>query len=359
MFRIRDATSADLDGLQRLAAIFNTVNLPDDVDVLKDLLKESARAFSGREKDPLQREYLFVMDDLTDPSAPKIIGTSQIIAQHGTKDAPHIYLDVLDEERYSRTIDRHFKHKVLRIGFDYDGPTEIGGLVLDPNYRGAPGKLGRQLSFVRFLFIAMHRAGFRNRILAELLPPLRDDGTSVLWEALGRKFTGMDYLEADKISKHNKEFIRALFPSSVIHASLLADEAQEVIGKVGENTQGVRRMLESLGFEPVDRIDPFDGGPHFEAETDSLWPVSKSRPGELVVKEGRRIREAPGESAEGLIAFSPKRRSKKQSHFQAVWSDFREGESATIEVPEETREALGAKEGDSVWALAFARHSRM
>ena len=36
---------------------------------------------------------------------------------------------MLDEERYSKSIDKHFHHKVLRLGFSYKGPTELGGLV--------------------------------------------------------------------------------------------------------------------------------------------------------------------------------------------------------------------------------------
>ena len=194
MFLIRDATAADLKSVQRLAAVLNTVNLPNDMGRLKELIELSARSFAGKIKNPMEREYLFVMED-TDEK--RIIGTSQIIAQHGTREAPHIYYDVLDEERYSASVDKLFRHKVLRIGFDYEGPTEIGGLVLDPKYRGTPGKLGKQLSFVRFLFIGMHRDRFRDRILAELLPPLDAGGRSVLWEALGRRFTELEYLEAN------------------------------------------------------------------------------------------------------------------------------------------------------------------
>src|SRR3546814_4797926 len=49
-------------------------------------------------------------------------------------------------------------------------------LFRSPAYRGAPGRLGKQLSFVRFLFIGRHPTWFRDRVLAELLPPLMTDG---------------------------------------------------------------------------------------------------------------------------------------------------------------------------------------
>ena len=105
MFIIRNATSDDLRSVQRLARVLNTVNLPDDEKSLETLIELSERSFLERVKAPLEREYLFVMEDTK--KREKIVGTSQIIAQHGTREAPHIYFDVLEEERYSQTIEKH------------------------------------------------------------------------------------------------------------------------------------------------------------------------------------------------------------------------------------------------------------
>src|SRR5690606_17642050 len=126
-----------------------------------------------------------------------------------------------------------------------------------------------------FLFIGMHREWFRDRLIAELLPPLLPDGRSLLWESLGKKFTGLTYTEADKLSRSNKEFIKELFPQSDIWATLFSTEVQEVIGQVGPNTLGVKKMLERIGFSYVERIDPFDGGPHFEAHTDEVELIAE------------------------------------------------------------------------------------
>ena len=115
-----------------------------------------------------------------------------IFAQHGSRRAPHVFFDVLEEERYSDTLDRHFAHRVLRIGYNYKGLTEIGGLVLRPEFRRHPERLGRSLAYVRFLYLARHRTLFRDEVLSELMPPLEPDGTSLLWESLGRHFTGLD-----------------------------------------------------------------------------------------------------------------------------------------------------------------------
>ncbi|MBS1153304.1 MAG: arginine N-succinyltransferase, partial [Myxococcaceae bacterium] len=262
MLVVRDVQKTDLPGLKRLAAVLNSVNLPNNEEVLENLIDRSVGSFSGKIKEPLEREYLFVLEDDRHRT---IIGTSMVIAQHGTREAPHIYFQVTESEHYSASIDRHFKHKVLSIGYNYDGPTEIGGLVVDPPHRSGLEKPGKQLSYVRFLFLAMHRRLFRDRVLAELMPPLLKDGRSLLWESIGKKFTGLDYREADKLSRRNKEFIKELFPSSDLYASLFPDRAQKLIGEVGADTRGVQRMLERIGFRYVNHIDPFDGGPHYEA----------------------------------------------------------------------------------------------
>src|SRR5690606_1720599 len=197
--------------------------------------------------------------------------------QLGRRDAPYIYLDVIEDEKYSRILDRHFRHKLLRLGFSYEGPTELAGLVVDAAYRRAPQRLGLLISYVRFLYIATHRQLFQPHLLAELLPPLQPDGTSHLWEAFGRRFTGMSYSEADRLSSEDKTFIRDLFPNSPVHASLFSPAAQAVIGQVGQQTQGVEKMLRRAGFRYAERIDPFDGGPHFVAETSEVTLVKRAR----------------------------------------------------------------------------------
>lgn len=361
MFVIRDAQPDDLPGLLRLAEVLNTVNLPNDRGALEGLLDLSVRSFAGRVRRPLSREYLFVMEDL---SSGALVGTSQVIAQHGTREEPHIYFDVLDEERYSATIDRHFNHKMLRIGFNHDGPTEIGGLVLDPAWRRAPGKLGKQLSFARFVFMAMHPTWFRPRLLAELLPPLGDGGRSVLWEALGRRFTGLAYLEADRISKTNKEFIKGLFPSGLIYASLFDEGAQQVIGEVGPATEGVKKMLTSIGFAPVGRIDPFDGGPHFEADARDLWPITNTRKGTVQIVDENNLAEAPGESCEGLLAAERAKAPRgapptSGGCVRIVQAAFAERAGDVIAVAQQTAAALHVGEGDTIFALAMSRHTRL
>lgn len=337
-YAIRGATMNDEDGLLALARHLNTVNLPDDRDAVREILELSVRSFSGAVKDPRHREYVFVLEDLDEG---RIVGTSKIIAQLGRREAPYIYLDVIVEEKYSPTVDRHFVHTVLRLGHSYDGPTEIGGLIVLPECRKVPERVGMMISYVRFLFMAQHRGLFRNEVVAELLPPLLPDGRSHLWEALGRKFTDMSYLEADKLSKRNKEFIKSLFPAGDIWATLLPQDAQEVIGKVGRETRGVEIMLRRIGFQYCNRIDPFDGGPHFRANTDEILLVKRTR--------RRRVRVAPGgvHGPKTLLAVT----LRDSPYFRCVCVPALIGDGGFVEVAASAAEFLGVQNDSEVVAL--------
>lgn len=337
-YEIRAASRQDEDQLLEVARHLDTVNLPDDRDSIREILELSEKSFR-EEIEPSRRQYVFV---LVDRKASRVIGTSMILAQLGTKDAPYIYFDVLEDERYSQTLDKHFEHTVLRIGYSYDGPTEIGGLILLPEYRRVPERLGQFISYVRFLFIAAHRPVFQDEVLAELLPPLEPDGTSHLWEALGRHFTGLSYGEADFLSKKNKEFIKSLFPEGFVYASLLPKAAQEVIGKVGAQTRGVEKLLRRIGFRYAWRIDPFDGGPHFTAPTDEITLVQRTRRTRLA-----RTLSPEEPSQRGLCAIE----LSNPPYFRVMLAKMRDLGETGMAVEPETVEDLGLEVGNELITL--------
>ncbi|MCW5833945.1 MAG: arginine N-succinyltransferase [Labilithrix sp.] len=340
LYEIRGAVEADEEQILAIARHLNTVNLPDQREGVQQILALSQKSFTGAIQDPTRRQYVFVLVDRTKDL---IIGTSMIFGQLGRKDAPYIYLDVIDEERYSATLDKHFKHTTLSIGYSYNGPTEIGGLVLHPDYRRVPERLGTFLSYVRFLYLKMHRDWFRDEVLAELLPPLERDGTSHLWDALGRHFTDLTYAEADKLSRMNKEFIRGLFPEGTIYASLLPRQAQDVIGKVGSQTRGVEKLLRRIGFRYAERVDPFDGGPHFTALTDEITLVAQTRSLAIdaILPAGAKTK------TRGLVATEP----GGAPWFRAVLASFEERPDKTCALEEGAAVALGLAPGDRAWVL--------
>src|SRR4029078_9667677 len=103
--------------------------------------------------------------------------------------------------------------------------------------------------------------------LSELMPPLEPDGTSQLWESLGRKFTGLNYQEAAGLSQNNRDLLRTLFPQDPLYVSLLPPHVQELIGQVGPETKAVEKVLREIGFSYAHRIDPVDAGPPLHSAT--------------------------------------------------------------------------------------------
>ncbi|MDZ4677193.1 MAG: arginine N-succinyltransferase [Oligoflexia bacterium] len=273
-FLIREVKRGDFKSIMDLAESFSLLNLPADERIVSEKIERSQKSFRGETTALDESEYFFVIEDV---EKKKVIGTSLILAKHGTEESPHTYFDVTKKEKYSKELGIGFIHQVLKLCYDTDGPTEIGGLLINDQYRRRPEKLGKQISLIRFLYMAMHRQRFESRILCELTPPLSADGRSEFWEALGRKFTGLPYMEADYLSGQNKEFIKNLFPEEDIYTCILDARARFVIGRVGLSTMPAKHLLESIGFKYLNQIDPFDGGPHYGAQLDEITLVKKAK----------------------------------------------------------------------------------
>lgn len=272
MILLREIQESDLESLEHFAQIPGFINLPNDRELLKEKIRRSLLSFRNKLPQSTESKYIFVAEDL---QTGRVLGTSMIATQHGTEESPHFYFEVGVEKKFSSTINTGFIHGTLKLKYDSNGPSEIGGLVLDPAYRNSEARIGRQISFVRFLFLGLYRSRFKSKILAELLPPLNKKGQSPLWEAIGRRFTNMDYWEADQLCQQNKEFIFSLFPSGKIYTTFLTAEARNAIGKVGKETEPVLHMLKKIGFEYKGQVDPFDGGPHLWANVDELLPIKR------------------------------------------------------------------------------------
>jgi arginine N-succinyltransferase len=133
--------------------------------------------------------------------------------------------------------------------------------------------------------MGMHKNLFKDTIHSELMPPFDQEGHAPLWEAIGRRFLNMEYHEADVLSRSNKEFILNLFPADTIYMTLLPIEARNAIGKVGEETAPVKKMLESIGFKYTNEVDPFDGGPHYRAKLKDIKPVKEMFECEILIRD--------------------------------------------------------------------------
>ncbi|HJU29757.1 MAG TPA: arginine N-succinyltransferase [Candidatus Binataceae bacterium] len=281
-FIIRAARNSDHRQLLSLARELDSINLPTDSRKLHEAIVCSIQSFRGRVRDRSRAVYLFCAEQR---STGALVAASMLIAKHGTPEAPHYYLEMDSDDRYSHTLRKLFRHPYLRLRHSMDGPTEIGGLIVTKAMRGHPERIGKQISWVRFLYLAKHPGRFENRIVAEMLAPMLPDHGNVFWDHYGRRITGLSFREADILSARDKEFIRALFPDTPLYTFLLPDEVRDSLGATGEATRGAVRLLEQAGMRFLNQIDPFDGGPYYGAETSSLRPIRETRSAAVVVGE--------------------------------------------------------------------------
>jgi arginine N-succinyltransferase len=332
-FVLRSARLGDIKDLTDLAGQFSLLNLPADKKVLTEKIERSTASFAGDLRRE-EAEYLFVCEDLETET---IVGSSLILAKHGTEEVPHYYFKIVKRNRFSEDLGIGFIHQVLQLKEDTNGPTEIGGLLIDRSYRRRPEKLGKQISLVRFLYMGMFRHEFENRVLCELTPPLGDGGRSEFWEALGRRFTGLPYQEADLISQRNKEFISSLFPEEDIYLALLDSRARVDLGRVGQETRPAQHLLESIGFEYLHEVDPFDGGPHYGADVAKISVVQRTKNVKLV-EQGDRAQFSGG----ALVGI------RRDGEFRAVWSAIEKRGDDKIAMPSLAMNSLQVNEGELI-----------
>ena len=87
-FILRSVQHKDIRDLQILATQFTLINLPNDLKALEKKVDISQRSFAGKIQDPSEREYLFVVED---DEQERVVGSSLILAKHGTPEHPHYY----------------------------------------------------------------------------------------------------------------------------------------------------------------------------------------------------------------------------------------------------------------------------
>ena len=361
MFIIRESRPEDVSTLLKLARMVYFINLPPDERLIAAKIEHSQRCFkraaarlaghadAPNPKPPSKRkrhdgsgwadaehESDLFMFSIEDTETRSVVGTSQVRAHQGGPGNPNWTFRITEKSFRSETLGWGTTHKGGQLHGDESGPSEIGGLIIMPSYRGHRARPGRLLSFVRFHFIALHRALFADRIIAEMMPPVSSDGDNPFWDHFGRKFIPVKYSEADRFCQHNRNFISELFPKDEIYLSLFPLEVQNVVGAVSRETIPAKRMLEALGFKNRGFVDPFDGGPHLDATTDEVTLVRETRP--VTLKPAASPPHAGAAFREPIIAST----LSADGEFRAVEA-FAEGLGATISLAPEAHAALATR----------------
>jgi arginine N-succinyltransferase len=334
---IRPVRPDDATALVQLATLLDTMNLPRDPDMIAEIIAASTTSFARLEKPALPRpdtEAWRGTYTLVAVQGEQLLGTASLLSPHGTAGDPHYALRVVEHTFHSQQLNIESRRHLLRLEREEVPWTELGGLVVHPETRGQG--VGKLLLAARLLLVAMDRDHFCDRLIAELLPPRRPDGSNAFWDAVGGPLTGLTYYRADLLCRTNKEFIEALFPRHEIVLELLPPEAREVVGQVSAATVPVIYLLQRAGFRNLQVIDPFDGGPYYGATLEEVGPLQRSR---CLVRL-----DLPPTTAEPVVLLG----SPQSYCFHAAAVHVR---GHGVRLTDLTAQVMDVQPGDPVWVM--------
>ena len=335
-FRIRAAAASDLQHLYEMAKLTGGgfTNLPADKPSLTAKLERSNTAFE-REGD-FEPAELFVLI-LENVQTGEVRGTCQLFTAVG-QTWPFYSYRMTTLTQHSKELNRTFRAEMLSLVTDLEGASEVGGLFLHPNERA--GGLGMLLARSRYLFIAMHRARFADRILAELRGIIDERGGSPFWDGVAGRFFGMGFQEADYFNAINgHQFIADLMPKHPVYIAMLPETTRTAIGLPHPSGRAAMRMLEGEGFSYEGFIDIFDGGPTMTARTDKVESIANARRARIVDIGPR------AEGTKALVATG------HLTRFRCSFATLAQAGDG-IALDPAAAAALGVGVGDTVWWVA-------
>lgn len=333
---IRAATEADLESLYEMAKSTGGgfTNLPPDRDALTSKLARSVKAFARTDDELGDDLFVFVLEN---SETGEVRGTCQIFSEVGQQ-WPFYSYRLTTLTQHSKELDRTVRAELLSLVTDLEGSTEVGGLFLHPTERS--GGRGLLLARCRYLFIAMHRTRFADRILAELRGIIDERGGSPFWDGVAGRFFGMGFQEADYFNAINgNQFIADLMPKHPVYVAMLDDDAKDVIGLPHPTGRAAMKMLEHEGFSHEGYVDIFDGGPTMTARTSNVKSIAQARPA--------RVGNADLDIGERAILTTG-----TLATFRACFGQREFAEDGSLCIDATAAAALGVGEGDEVWSVA-------
>jgi arginine N-succinyltransferase len=336
-FLIRTAKPSDLPYFYRLAGQAQLVNLPPDKAIILQKIDRSVQSFASCPPPP-DAEYVFALEDLL---TRQVIGASLIIAHYATRECPHFYLDVAPQTQVDRTGPERLRNGCLKLGWDTGEISAVGGLIVDADYRGQ--KLGRSISLIRFVYMCMFPERFERKILSELMGPMTAENVNLFWEALGKRFTGLEYEQAFGMAMRKRKDFLSGFPHDRILLSQLDPEIRPCRERVVPGSgQAEQHLLESVGFRYLERVDPLDGGIMYGALRDEI----------SIVREGTfcRVAPAPADACPSFALVGVVREGQFRGGQFPVGISFE-----TASLPGDVLSSLCLTNGDRVCVVPFSR----
>lgn len=279
MLIVRPVRLEDLDDLYEISAHTKVglTTFPHDREILQKKIEDSLNSFSKRPRRPSGETYFFVMEDTLEN---RLVGTCALFSKVGGFEPSYTY-QIKTALNESKTLNVKKEIQYLKLKMDHNGPSEIGTLFLVPGYRRKGA--GRLLSLSRFLLVAQYPQCFEPTVIAEMRGVLDEGNHSPFWNAVCQHFFVVDFEKADLMVMSDKSFIADLIPEHPIYIPILPKEAQEVIGRVHQDTEPALNLLKQEGFIFANEVDIFEAGPVYKANARDIRSVKESR--EVVIDE--------------------------------------------------------------------------
>jgi arginine N-succinyltransferase len=345
---VRPACMADGAALEELAALTmpGVHTLPRTRDQIDAAILRSIASFAAEVDMPSEESYLFVLERLDGVAPRRVIGTAAIFASAGSNGT---YFSFRNDVIQQVSRDLNISHSVhaLTLCSELTGYSQLSGFCLqDLAHAGMEAAL---LSRARLLFAALAPQRFGDRFFVPLAGITDLDGQSPFWDAVGRKFFQMDFLEAERVigGARNRTLIVELMPHYPVYVPLLPGAAQAAMGQIHPSGEVPFHLLTEEGFEADDYIDIFDGGPILQAHKQALRSFNAS-----ILRRVAAVNPAPDPASAGpepaaLTTYAIA--TGRGTDFRAVIGCCAALEAASeIKLPLQLQQALGVAAGDSV-----------
>ncbi|MES2316354.1 MAG: arginine N-succinyltransferase [Pseudomonadota bacterium] len=338
MFVVRPVELTDIDALESLAAqtMPGVHTLPKTRDKIAASVERSIASFAAHVDIPSEESYLFVLER---QATGEIAGTAAIFASAGSNGT---YFSFRNDVIQQVSRDLNISHSVhaLTLCSELTAYSQLSGFYL--NNRSSAGLEAGLLSRARLLFAVLAPHRFGDRFFVPLAGITDRNGQSPFWEALGRKFFQMDFLDAEKVigGARNRTLIVELMPHYPVYVPLLPGDAQAAMGQIHSDGELAFDLLTEEGFEADDYIDIFDGGPILQAHKNGL----RSFTGSIM----RRVAHAePDQSSDLLVTYAVA--ASNEQNFRAITVACPSADASdSVCLPQDAQDALMVVPGDNV-----------
>ncbi|OWW19616.1 arginine N-succinyltransferase [Noviherbaspirillum denitrificans] len=334
MYVVRPVEAADIPALEAMANVVTpgVHTLPRTRATIELAVERSVASFKSQPDVPTEESYFFVLQSVKEGT---IAGTAAIAATAGASGTFFAFRnDVLSQ--VSRDLNISHNVHALTLCSDLTACSQLSSFYL--RNRVEAGDEAALLSRTRLLFAAVAPHRFGEKFFASMSGITDANGRSPFWEALGRKFFQMDFLEAERMIEgaRNRTLIVELMPHYPVYVPLLPGDAQAAMGQVHTEGELPFHILTDEGFQPDEYIDIFDGGPILQAHKNALRSFSQSA---IRTVAARTNDDSP--SGEFLVA------TVREERFRAVMCAV-SGQSDLAALDEQAMRALDVAPGDSV-----------